>query len=70
MPPFSAVLETQREKAQVETRAFIRVNGMDVDVVSHLGWADVAFSTVLVEGHDESLTHGAKSKRRREKKTF
>lgn len=40
---------------------------MYVVVVLYLGWADIALSTVLVEGPDESLTYGAKSKQEEEK---
>lgn len=40
-------------------------------MVLYLGWADIALSTVLVEGPDESLTYRAKSNRRRRRyKTF
>lgn len=37
--------------------------------MSYLGWADIALSTVSVEGRDESLTQGAESNRRKGRQT-
>lgn len=34
--------------------------------VLYLGWTNIAFSTVLVEGYDESLTHRAEPKKEKE----